>query len=154
MIGAAGRSNFPAQQKPLINRLATALAQYGVYAIDLRRVNAASIDQDSAVDGVVALDAANTLGGRFAIATDATPAGKRGIMVTGGFATCTVLGPCAAGDYLQPVTGQVYLTKVAAGAGFATNVTSYAIAQANEVIGGGVTANVSVDFFGSNQPRW
>lgn len=154
MIGAAGRSNYPSQQKPLINRLATALAQYGVYAIDLRRVNAASVDPDTAVDGVVALDAANTLGGRFAIATDSTAAGKRGIMLTGGIATCTVLGPTAVGDYLQPVSGQVYLTKVAAGAGFPTNVTSYAIAQANEAIAGAVTGNVSVDFFGSNQPRW
>jgi hypothetical protein len=149
MIGVRGRSNWACDHKILLNKTGALLVIGGVYALDLYRSNAATVDEDSAANNLVPIDATNVLGGRFLVATEAGAINANCKMTARGFEQVLVTGAVNPGDYLQPVAGSTALSKVSG----SNLISAFAIGQANGSVGAGLTALASVDFFGSAQNR-
>ena len=134
MISTKGIGIFERVEIAAVNLTGAPLLIGGVYALDLTRINAASIDPDSSVTNIVATAAAN-LRCLLVVAMQATAIGATGRMLLKGYGPVLVDGttPVVAGDRLLPQAALVALIKMPANslvnpAGMALNPQAVALA--------------------------
>lgn len=109
MIGAKGKSNFRSERPDLANLTGGATVQGGVYELDTLANNAATVDDDTALDNVVGTTATGHTRSPVVVSEQIVPTGARGIFITQGPIKVLCNGAVVKGDPLMAVSGQTYL---------------------------------------------